>query len=79
MKELDLASNHRLNKTDSGIDYISLNDLIELKEGTSNPPQQLVTSLRRLLQGTTNEAEIDKYLAQPFKDPNLEPTGNENY
>ena len=77
-KELDLAGNYRHSKVANGIDYISLNNLIELKEGTSDPPLQLVTSLKNLLKGITNETEIDKYLVQPFIDQNLNPNRSKN-
>ncbi len=77
-KELGFAYNYRLSKIGNDIDYISLNDLIELKEGASDPPQQLVNSLRKLLQGTSSEAEIDKYLIQPFIDQSPNHTKSNN-
>jgi len=79
LKELDPASNYRLSIIVNGIDYISLNHLIELKEGTSDPPLQLVTNLKKILQLTTSEVEIDKYLIQPFQDKNLIPNRSRNH
>ncbi len=66
VKELGFTHNYRLSKIGNDIDYISLNDVIGLKEGTNDPPLQLVTSLKKLLQGTANETEIDHYFTQPF-------------
>ena len=77
-KESDSASNNRLSKTDNGIDCILINNLIGPKEGTSGPPLQLVTSIKKLLQGTTNETEIGQYLVKPFIDQNLNSTINMN-
>ncbi len=77
-EELNLIDNYRHSKIANGIDYISLNDLIELKEGTCDPPLQFVTILKKLLQGTINETEIDKYLVQPFIDKNLNPDGSKS-
>ena len=77
-KELGFAHNYRLSKIGNDIDYISLNDLIGLKEGTNDPPLQLVTSLKKLLQGTANETEIDQYLIQPFIDQSQNHTRSNN-
>ncbi|MFC1875007.1 hypothetical protein ACFLY3_02485 [Chloroflexota bacterium] len=78
VKEIDLAGNYRSSKITDFIDYISINDLIELKEGISNPSQQLVTNLKKLLQGATNEAEIDRYLVRPFIDQDSNHTKSNN-
>ena len=67
VKNLELHSDYKLSKIANGVDYISLNDLIGLKEGTSDPPPQLVTNLKKLLKGVTSETEIDQYLVQPFR------------
>ncbi|UCG55245.1 MAG: hypothetical protein JSV32_03250 [Dehalococcoidia bacterium] len=68
IKKLKLSDYYRLNKTTYNLDYISLSDLTELKKGTSDPAPQLVVNLKNLLLGTVSEAEIDKYLIQPFKE-----------
>ena len=68
IKKLKLSDYYRFNKTGNSLNYISLSDLAVLKNGTSDPAPQLVVSLKNLLQGATNEAEIDKYLVQPFKE-----------
>ena len=79
MKALDTASHYRLNKIANSIDYISLDDLIGIKEGTSDPSLQLVASLKKVLPGTTNAKEIDKYLVRPFKDLNLDSARSKNH
>jgi hypothetical protein len=66
VKNLELHSGYKLREMANGVDYISLNDLIGLKEGTSDPPPQLVATLKKLLKSVTNETEIDQYLVQPF-------------
>ena len=68
IKKLKTSDYYRLDKTGNSLNYISLSDLEGLKNGTSDPPPELVVSLKYLLKGTTNEAEIDKYLVQPFKE-----------
>ena len=78
MKALDTAGHYRLNKIANSIDYISLDDLIGLKEGTSDPSLQLVASLKKVLSVTTNAKEIHDYLVQPFIDKNLNHTKPEN-
>ena len=62
---LDLT--HRSDKTTTDVEYISLGDLIELKEGLIDPPQQLVLALKKLLKGAALAVEIDKYLVEPFR------------
>ena len=68
VKELNLASNCKSSKITDFIDYISINDLIELKESIVNPSQQLVTDLKKPLQGAASESEIDRYFVRPFID-----------
>ena len=50
VKELDLARNYRFSKEAGLFDYISINDLAELREGTSDPSQHLISNLVSLLQ-----------------------------
>ena len=66
--KLKTSDYYRLDKKGNDDNYISLSDLEGLKNGTSDPPPELVVSLKYILQGTTNETEIDKYLVQPFKE-----------
>jgi len=49
------------------VNYVSLNDLVELKEGLTDPTQQLVAALKKLLKSVVSEVEIDEYLAKPFR------------
>jgi len=78
IKELGFAHNYRLNKIGNDIGYISLNDGIGSKEGTNDPPLQLVTSFKKLIQGTANETEIDQYLIQAFIDQSPNHTKSNN-
>jgi len=45
---------------------ISLDELVGLKEGLSDPSQELVVALKKILRRVTSEAEIDKHLVKPF-------------
>ena len=66
VKKLEVLSDNQLKKIANYVGYISLDDLIGLKEGITDPPPQLVANLKKLLKGVTNEKEIDQYLVQPF-------------
>ena len=57
---------HESDKTIADIDYISLYDLEELKEGLSDPPQELVVKLKKIFRHVASEAKIDQYLVRPF-------------
>lgn len=48
------------------VNYISLAELVELREGTAEPSKELVTALKKLLNGVASEAEIEDYLVSPF-------------
>ena len=65
-KKLNLDLEHKLDKTIADINYISLNDLEELKEGLSDPSQESANSLKRLFSHIAGEVEIDNYLVKPF-------------
>ena len=45
---------------------ISLEELRQLKEGTTDPSVSLVASLKKLLRGTVTEAEVEAHLVLPF-------------
>jgi len=47
-------------------DLISLDDLIRLKEGLSDPTPELVSALKPFLKTVTSEADIDEHLIKPF-------------
>ena len=66
VKKLNLNLDRTSEKITNDVDYISLNDLIGLKDGLTDPPQKLVVALKKLLKSVTNEVEIDKYLVKPF-------------
>ena len=66
VKKLELLSDDRLSKIANGVDYVSLSDLIGLKEGNTDPSPPLLANLKKLLKGVANEKEIDQYLVQPF-------------
>jgi hypothetical protein len=76
VKELILASNYRLSKGAELLDYISINDLTEPREGISDPSQHLIAKLKCFLKGITSESEINRYLIRPFKYKN--PSNNQN-
>jgi len=65
-KKLDLNLMHGSDKTITDINYISLGDLVGLKEGLADPAQELVVTLKELLKDVASEAEIDEYLVKPF-------------
>jgi len=64
--KLNLDLSRTSDKAVSDVSYISLNDLVGLKEGLVNPTQQLVVALRKLLKSVASEVEIDEYLVKPF-------------
>ena len=66
-KILNLDLEHRLDKTINEIDYISLNDLKNLKEGLSDPSQELVSALKKLCSHIASENEINERLVTPFQ------------
>jgi hypothetical protein len=45
---------------------ISLDELMQLKEGIANPSPELINMLRKLLKGTVTEAEFNSRLVEPF-------------
>lgn len=57
---------HRPDKMLADINYISLAELVKLREGTADPSKELVTALKELLNGVASEAEIEDYLVSPF-------------
>jgi len=65
-KRLDLNLNRGSGKAIGDDYYISLHDLVQLKEGLADPPERLVLALKSLLKGVAEEAAIDEYLVSPF-------------
>ena len=57
---------HRPDKMLADVNYISLAELVELREGTAEPSKELVTALKKLLNGVASESEIEDYLVSPF-------------
>jgi AmiR/NasT family two-component response regulator len=47
---------------------IPLDELIQLKEGVTDPSVMLVATFKRLFRGTATEAEIDTHLVKPFQE-----------
>ncbi len=47
--------------------YLSLDDLDKLRNGLSDPDEQLVLTLKQLLKQVASEVEIDKNLVKPFQ------------
>ncbi len=64
--KLNLDLSRISDKAAADANYISLNDLVGLKEGLTDPTQQLVVALKEILKGVTSEVEIDEYLVKPF-------------
>jgi hypothetical protein len=46
---------------------VTLDELMLLKEGLTDPSAELVASLKQLFQGISTEAEIDARLVVPFR------------
>ncbi|MFC2073173.1 hypothetical protein ACFLUU_10885 [Chloroflexota bacterium] len=61
---LDLSSTSE--KAAADANYIFLNYLVGLKEGLTDPTQQLVGALKKLLKSVASEVEIDEYLVKTF-------------
>ncbi len=68
INKLNLYLDRNADSRTTDYNYISLNDLVELKEGLADPSKELVFSLKTLLKGSVSEAEIDEYLVKPFCD-----------
>ena len=64
--KLNLDLSRTSDKAAADANYISLNDLVGLKEGLTDPTQQLVGALKKLLKSVASEVEIDEYLVKPF-------------
>ncbi len=64
--KLNLDLSRTSDKAATDANYISLNDLVGLKEGHTDPTQQLVVALKKLLVSIASEVEIDEYLVKPF-------------
>jgi len=64
--KLNLDLNRTSDKAITDVNYVSLNDLVGLKDGLTDPPQQLVVALKKLLKSVASEVEIDEYLVKPF-------------
>ena len=64
--KLNLDLSRTSDKAAADANYISLNDLVGLKEGLTGPTQQLVVALKKLLKSVASEVEIDEYLVKPF-------------
>ena len=64
--KLNLDLSRISDKAAADANYISLNDLVGLKEGLADPNQQLVVALKNLFKGVASEVEIDEYLVTPF-------------
>ena len=47
--------------------YLALDDLDKLRNGLSDPDEQLVLTLKKLLKHVASEAEINKFLVEPFQ------------
>jgi hypothetical protein len=65
-KRLNLNLNRSSGKAIGDDHYISLQDLVQLKEDLADPPERLVLALKSLLKGVAEEAAIDECLVIPF-------------
>ena len=64
--KLNLDLSRTSDKAAVDANYVSLNDLLGLKEGLADPTQQLVVALGKLLKSVVSEVEMDEYLVKPF-------------
>ncbi len=48
--------------------YVSLGDLMKLKDGLADPSREMVAVLRGLFSSVATEAEIDAHLVTLFQD-----------
>lgn len=65
-KKLPWNLNHKSGKLTADINYVSLSDLKDLKEGLVDPSHELVVALKTLFSHVASEAEINDYLVTPF-------------
>ncbi|MFC2021226.1 hypothetical protein ACFLU1_05550 [Chloroflexota bacterium] len=66
IKELNL-SKYDNSYPETSEDYILLDDLIKLRDGISDPSEELVSASKELLKMVASEKEIEKHLVTPFK------------
>jgi hypothetical protein len=65
-KNLNRSLLYKSDRVLDDICYVSLNDLEELKEGLSDPSQELIFLVKKLFSDVASENEIDNYLIKPF-------------
>jgi len=66
IKEQSEKLNLISDKAITDVNYISLDELIRLKNGLADPSLELAQALRKLFIGVANKEEIDGYLFRPF-------------
>ncbi len=66
IRQVNQALGHEPEKILADVGNISLDDLMQLREGISDPPRELVDALKRLLSAVASDTEIDEYLVTPF-------------
>ena len=52
---------------ESSDDYLSLDEMVKLREGLADPSEELVSASKKLLKSVAGETEINRYLITPFK------------
>ena len=66
LRQLERDGNYTTDKRINDVNYISLAEIEELKEGITDPTVELVARLKKLLQHVASESEIDEHLVKPF-------------
>ena len=66
-KELKSKFSYGIDKITDENDIVSLADLEKLSRGIIDPPDEMISILRKLLRPVSNESEIERYLIKPFK------------
>ena len=66
VKKGNLGPGHDIEETLADVDYISLGDLVKLKEGLVDPSPELAAALKKLLRPVASGTEIDDHLVTPF-------------
>ena len=65
-RQQNLELRYNSDRRVADVNYVSLDDLKRLKEGLSNPSQELVSTLKKLFSHIASEHETDEYQFTPF-------------
>jgi len=66
LKELNWNIQREMDRSIDDVSFLSLADIEGLKKGVSDPSEELVSGLKKLLHNVADESEIEQHLFRPF-------------